>query len=74
MSIRDICVTRINALPDALLLRVLGYIDGIAPPEAFPDDTEFLKSIPGMWESIIEGVDTPLSECVPLAEVWRDAL
>jgi len=28
------------------------------------DETEYLSSIPGMKESIIEGMSTPLSECL----------
>ena len=34
------------------------------------DDYTYLSSIPGMMESIQEGINTPLSECRPLAEVW----
>ena len=34
------------------------------------DDSTYLSSIPGMMESIREGIVTPLSECIPLAEVW----
>jgi hypothetical protein len=36
------------------------------------DDNAYLASIPGMMESIKEGINTPLSECVPLREVWPD--
>jgi len=36
------------------------------------DDNTYLASIPGMMDSIREGVNTPLSECVPLEEVWPD--
>jgi hypothetical protein len=36
------------------------------------DDSEYLSSIPGMMDSIEEGVNTPLSECVPLEKVWVD--
>ena len=36
------------------------------------DDTTYLESIPGMKESIIEGMNTPLDECIPLEEVWAD--
>ena len=35
-------------------------------------DSTYLKSIPGMENSIKEGIQTPLSECTPLAEVWAD--
>ncbi|GMO47647.1 MAG: hypothetical protein Ta2G_03190 [Termitinemataceae bacterium] len=35
-------------------------------------DTKYLNSIPGMAKSIREGIETPLSDCVPLSEVWSD--
>jgi aconitate hydratase len=35
-------------------------------------DEEYLASVPGMTQSIIEGVNTPLDECVPLDTVWDD--
>ena len=35
-------------------------------------DTEYLSSIPGMMESIQEGIAAPLDECIPLEEVWPD--
>jgi hypothetical protein len=36
------------------------------------DDSAYLNSIPGMTESIKQGREVPLSECVPLFEVWPD--
>ena len=35
-------------------------------------ETLYLMSLPGMYESIIEGTKTPISECIPLSEVWDD--
>ncbi|MDR1829809.1 MAG: hypothetical protein LBQ76_03465 [Candidatus Fibromonas sp.] len=35
-------------------------------------DSTYLASIPGMSNSIRNGVNTPLSECVPLEKVWPD--
>ncbi|MCL2016882.1 MAG: hypothetical protein FWG68_11620 [Defluviitaleaceae bacterium] len=32
-------------------------------------ETAYLSAIPGMDETIIEGLNTPLSECVPIEEV-----
>ena len=32
------------------------------------DETEYLMSIPGMRDIIVEGINTPLSEC--LEEMW----
>ena len=36
------------------------------------DDTTYLNSIPGMADSIKDGVNTPLEKCVPLSQVWAD--
>ena len=36
------------------------------------DDTAYLNSIPGMADSIREGIETPLTECIPLSDVWDD--
>ena len=36
------------------------------------DDTTYLNSIPGMTDSIKDGIKTPLSECVSLSDVWAD--
>jgi hypothetical protein len=73
MSTREYVKNQIDALPDSVIEKVLEFIAfqryslGI-----YENDTEYLNSIPGMAESIQEGIDTPLSECVPLSEVWPD--
>ena len=36
------------------------------------DDTAYLNTISGMADSIKDGVKAPLSECVPLSNVWTD--
>ena len=36
------------------------------------DDSAYLSSVPGMTDSIKEGINTHLSECVPLNNVWTD--
>jgi len=36
------------------------------------DDTSYLNSISGMSGSIKDGIKAPLSECVPLSNVWPD--
>ena len=35
-------------------------------------DDDYLSSITGMTESIMEGLETPLSECIPHSEIWPD--
>ena len=36
------------------------------------NDTTYLNSILGMADSIKEGIETPLENCVPLSRVWQD--
>jgi hypothetical protein len=38
----------------------------------YDNDTDYLNSIPGMTDIIKAGMHTPLSECVPMDEVWAD--
>jgi len=65
MSSRDYIISQLDALPESVLDKVREFIAfqrfsmGI-----FENDTEYLQSIPGMAESIIEGKATPLSECL----------
>jgi hypothetical protein len=35
-------------------------------------DGDYLNTIPGMADSIKAGIETPVSECVPLSSVWPD--
>ena len=73
MSMRDYAKTQIDILPDNVLTKVIEYITfqrftlGL-----YDSDDEYLASIPGMTESIKEGLAIPLSECVPISEVWPD--
>ena len=65
MSDREYAKTQIDTLPDKAVERVIEFISfqryslGL-----FDSDDDYLASIPGMTESIIEGMATPLSECV----------
>ena len=73
MTMRDNIKNEIDILPDAVVERIQAFISfqkysfGISE-----SDAEYLSSIPGMMESIKSGVETPISECVPLSEVWAD--
>ena len=73
MSNREYAKTQIDALPDNAIEKVIEFIAfqryslGL-----FDSDDDYLASIPGMTESIKQGLATPLSECVPLSEVWPD--
>ncbi|MDR1687617.1 MAG: hypothetical protein LBS21_03270 [Clostridiales bacterium] len=65
--------TQLDLLPESAIEKILEYIRfqrftlGL-----YDDDTDYLSSIPGMVDKIKEGINTPLSECVQLSEVWGD--
>ena len=73
MSGRDYAKTQLDTLPEDVIEKVIEFITfqkfsiGM-----YDNDTDYLNSIPGMSEKIKEGMNTPLSECVPMSEVWAD--
>ena len=73
MSNREYAIEQINTLPDSAVDKIIEFITfqrfnlGL-----YDSDDDYLASIPGMTESIVEGMATPLSECVPLSKVWPD--
>jgi hypothetical protein len=73
MSSRDYAKLQIDTLPDGAVEKVIEYISfqrytlGL-----FESDDDYLATIPGMTESIKLGMETPLSECVSVSEVWPD--
>ena len=73
MNRRDYMKKEIDTLPEDLLEKIQEYIlfqkyrSGL-----FDSDSDYLNSIPGLAASIREGIETPLSDCVPLSEVWPD--
>jgi hypothetical protein len=42
----------------------------IIDPDSYDSETDFLNAIPDMREKIIEGLNTPLEECVDVQEGW----
>ena len=75
MSRREYAKRQIEVLPETAIERVVEFIMfqkyslGL---DEYENDTDYLNAIPGMAESILDGKATPLSECVPLSEVWED--
>ena len=70
---REYVRTQIDSLPDNIIEKVQDFIAYQKFSMGLYDsDDEYLASIPGMTESIIEGLATPLSDCTPLSEVWAD--
>ena len=73
MTIREAIKNEIDALPnealsavrDFLLFQKYRYILEM-------DDNTYLNNIPGMADSIKDGINTPLAECISLSDVWKD--
>lgn len=73
MSNREYARSQIDILPDSAVDKVIEFI--LFQRYAlglFDSDDDYLASMPGMTDSIVEGLNTPLSECVDLTEVWTD--
>ena len=52
MNRKELLITQINTLSDSVI----------------DNDTDYLNSIPGMAESIIQGMNTPIDECFETLE------
>jgi hypothetical protein len=73
MSNRELIRTQIDSLPEVELEKVVDFLKNLRLKLGiYENDTEYLNSIPGMAESIIAGMNEPLSECVAVSEVWSD--
>jgi len=73
MTIRESVKTEIDTLTDDALREVQDFVLFQKYRDILKtEDNTFLNNIPGMADSIKDGVKTPLSECVPLSSVWAD--
>jgi hypothetical protein len=73
MTIRESVKSEIDTLPDAVLSSVRDFVLFQKYRALWEtDDSAYLDAIPGMTDSIKQGLETPVSECVPLSEVWAD--
>jgi hypothetical protein len=73
MTIRESVKREIDTLPEAALYSVRDFVlfqKYRAIGET--DDAAYLDSIPGMTDSIKQGLETPVSQCMPLTDVWPD--
>ena len=71
MTIREAIKNEIDVLPDEALYAVRDFLLFQKYRNIIEmDDNTYLNSIPGMADSIKEGVETPVSECIPLSDVW----
>jgi len=73
MNNREYVKTQIDVLPESAVEKIIEFVSfqkyslGL-----YDNDTDYLSSVPGMTEKITDGLDTPLSDCAPLSEVWPD--
>ena len=73
MTIREAIKNEIDMLPDDALYAVRDFLLFQKYRAILEmDDNTYLNSIPGMASSIKEGIETPISECIPLSDVWKD--
>lgn len=73
MTNREYVKSQIDFLPDTVLEQVQEFISfKLYSLGMLENDNEYLRSVPGMSESIQEGINTPLSECIDMSEVWPD--
>ena len=72
MSNRDRCISVINSMEEWQLQTVFEMLQAVKDTmeklEAGALETMQLLSDPGMAEKLIDGKNTPLSECVPESE------
>lgn len=73
MSNRDMCISVINSMDEWQLQSVLEMLRAVKGTmdrlEADALETKELLSMPGMSKKLVDGKNTPLSECVPESEV-----
>ena len=73
MTIRELIKTDIDTLSDDALREVRDFLLFQKYRDILEmDDNTYLNAIRGMVDSIKEGNKTPLSECIPLSEIWTD--
>ena len=73
MTIRELIKNEIDTLPEEAVYAVRDFVLFQKYRSILEiDDSAYLNAIPGMMRSIEEGINTPVSECVPLSEVWPD--
>jgi hypothetical protein len=73
MTIRETVKREIDALPNDTLYAVQEFLLFQKYRNILEmDDNAYLNNIPGMADSIKEGIETPVSECIPISNVWAD--
>ena len=70
MSIKELLIKEIDTLPQETIYLVYQFVQF---QKYLMDDTTYLESIPGMKESIIEGMKEDPDKCIIYTEdIWQD--
>ena len=73
MTIREQVKKEIDVLPDEVIQQIQDFVAfQMYRLGMYEDDTAYLNAIPGMMESIQDGIKTPMSDCMPVSKVWDD--
>ena len=73
MTNREYIDEQLDTLPENVIEKIAEFIRSQRfTLGLYDNDTDYLNSIPGMADTIKDGLHTPLSDCVPLSEVWAD--
>ena len=73
MTIKETLKNEIDTLPDDVLYMLRDFLLFQKYRSILEmDDSSYLNSIPGMADSIRDGLKTPLEKCIPLTDVWPD--
>jgi len=73
MTIQESVKKEIDSLPTEALYAVRDFLLFQKYRDILQmDDTAYLNSIPNMQDSINKGINTPISECTSLSDVWSD--
>ena len=73
MTTREYMKAQIDILPEQILESVLEFISFQKFRfNMYEDETEYLMSVPGMVEKIETASREPVSEGVPVSELWSD--
>jgi len=73
MTNREYIKEQLDILPEKAIEKLIEFISfqryslGL-----YDNDTDYLMSVPGMADKVKDGLNTPLSDCAPLSEVWTD--
>ena len=69
MYTKELLIKELDTLPQSAINAVYQFVEF---QKYLMNDTTYLCSIPGMKETIIEGMNTPREELIPIEELIPD--